>query len=295
MANPKSLSLSRYLRQRVDAMEPTERALAMVEARMARSSLFNTDASKQIIHVSHKIANPAPLGLFGFGVTTALLQGAVTGISGAETASWAVAFAFGFGGTAQFIAGLIDFFRQNMFGGVSFCTYGAFWWSVAIYSTLTKMASSVDGKPLLAPSVDGEAFMLAAFGVLTLILACCTFAMNGVLVALFWTLALLFFFLCGGMYNHTMHQFAGWFGLVVAAIAVYAAAAELINDTYGRAILPIFSLNGKKEAVIAEEPLDILSVQRWYLEYSDSDDGTMGNKPRIGDSARGSSENDNNV
>lgn len=256
-------------------MESIERSCIRLEQRLARCPVFDSDPRQRTLQVStrHEIANPAALGLFGFGITTALLQGAVTGISGAATMSWAIAFALGFGGTAQVVAGIIDFRRNNMFGGTAFLTYGCFWWSVAAYDVLTRLPSYEVAEAVLDVSRDGKAMMLkqAIMGVLTIVLALCTFNMNLVMVLLFWMLALLFFFLCGGVYNNTMEKFAGWWGLCVAAVAIYAAAAQLINDTYHRQVLPIVALRRNKESHAGgdvEAPCDLVDLHtaRWKDE-----------------------------
>ena len=75
-----------------------------------------------------KLANPAPLGLFGFALTTWLLSMVNAGLLAGTTVPLVVAMAFAYGGTAQFAAGLMEMAKGNSFGFAAFCSYGAFWW-----------------------------------------------------------------------------------------------------------------------------------------------------------------------
>jgi succinate-acetate transporter protein len=80
-----------------------------------------------------QLANPAPLGLAGFALTTWMLSMVNAGWFGSDAMPLVLALAFAYGGTAQFFAGLMEFPRGNSFGFVAFCSYGAFWWSFALY------------------------------------------------------------------------------------------------------------------------------------------------------------------
>ncbi len=100
------------------------------------------------------------------------------------------------------------------FGFTAFTTYGAFWMSFAIYNILTR-SIGVNGQPILQPSLNGEQFMLGAFALITFIFFLCTFAMNAVLTALFFSLACLYALLAWGVDNHTVHQVAGYWCFVL--------------------------------------------------------------------------------
>ena len=80
-----------------------------------------------------RLANPAPLGLTGFALTTWMLSMVNAGWFGADGVPLVLATAFAFGGTAQFCAGLMEMPRGNTFGFVAFCSYGAFWWAFALF------------------------------------------------------------------------------------------------------------------------------------------------------------------
>lgn len=121
----------------------TPRGLSVVTPRapsMARSmALYQSafDYSKEIKAVHREqVANPAPLGLFAFGLTTALLQGPNTAITDEPTLFFVWSFAAFFGGLAQLLAGMWEFKRQNTFGATAFTSYGAFWMSMSIWGIL---------------------------------------------------------------------------------------------------------------------------------------------------------------
>lgn len=116
---------------------------------------------------------------------------------------------------------------------MAFTSYGGFWMAVALNGTL--VASGV-----YSVSIPGERMMLSLWGIYTFLLWLCTFSSNLALSSLFLTLALLFFFLAGGQTNSSLMKFAGVWGFVVSAIAWYLAVATLMEDLYGRVVLPIF-------------------------------------------------------
>ncbi|KAI7842166.1 hypothetical protein COHA_004189 [Chlorella ohadii] len=186
-------------------------------------------------------ADPTALGLFGFALTTALLQGPFTTLTEPTSSQIAMGFGFFFGGLAQFCAGLLNYQRRNTFGCVAFCCFGAFWMSIAIYETL------VFGKVYAPVPNEGKQLMLAMWGILTFLLWLCTFKLTIATSAVFLTLSLLFFFLAGGVGTsqsaRNFTKFAGAWGFLVAAIAFYDGIAALLKDAYGRSILPVGPLS----------------------------------------------------
>jgi uncharacterized protein len=178
-----------------------------------------------------KLANPAPLGLTGFALTTFLLSAVNAGLFPHEAVPMVVASAFAFGGTAQFFAGLMEMPRGNTFGFVAFCSYGAFWWTFALYA-----AFFAGGVP--APFVG---YWLLLWGVFTLIMWFASLALNRALQAIFLALWITFFLLALKDFTGIgwIGVLGGYTGLLTAVFAVYLAAAEVINETHGRAVLPI--------------------------------------------------------
>ncbi len=178
-----------------------------------------------------KLANPAPLGLAGFALTTWMLSLVNAGFYTGTSVPMVLALAFAFGGTAQFCAGLLEFPRGNTFGFVAFCAYGAFWWSFALF-----VKFFATGVP--AGTVAWYLFM---WGVFTSYMFIATLKLNRVLQLIFLALLITFFVLAAGDWtgNPTLHQAGGYLGLLTAALAFYLSAAEVINETHGATVLPI--------------------------------------------------------
>lgn len=179
-----------------------------------------------------KFANPAPLGLFGFAVTTWLLSMFNVKWFAIDTFPLIFSCAFAFGGTAQFLAGLLEYPRGNTFGFVAFCSYGAFWWSLALY---IEVFGGKGPLAFLGAYLVVWAVFTAALGIATLKIP------NRPLQLVFLTLTIAFMLLgLSHLLNmDILHTLGGWVGMVTAAAAFYLAAAEVINETHGRTVLPI--------------------------------------------------------
>ena len=179
-----------------------------------------------------KLANPAPLGLTGFALTTWLLSLVNAGFYPGAAVPLVLASAFAFGGTAQFFAGLMEMPRGNTFGFVAFCAYGAFWWSFALFVEF------------FAPANVPASFIgwwLALWGFFSLFMFIGTLALNRALQLIFGALVITFFLLAGAdlFAIPALKMYGGYFGLLTAALAFYLAAAEIINETHGRVVLPV--------------------------------------------------------
>ncbi len=178
------------------------------------------------------MANPAPLGLAGFGMTTILLNIHNAGFF--ELNVMIMAMGIFYGGMAQIIAGVLDLKRGNMFGGVAFTSYGFFWLTLVFIWTAPNL-----GLPATSPV--GLGCYLAMWGVLTFFLFLGT--LNGALVGklVFSTLVVLFALLSAANFtgSHTLHVVAGYVGLACGSFAFYEAMALILNDKYGRKVLPL--------------------------------------------------------
>jgi succinate-acetate transporter protein len=178
-----------------------------------------------------KLANPAPLGLFGFALTTWLLSMVNAGLLAPTSVPLVLAMAFAYGGTAQFAAGLMEMVKGNTFGFVAFCSYGAFWWSFALF-----VEFFAAGVPAAAVG-----WYLVCWGVFTFAMWIGTFALNRTLFAIFLCLWVTFFLL--GFKDllgiPTLGTLGGYGGLLTALLAAYLGAADVINEVHGRAVLPI--------------------------------------------------------
>jgi succinate-acetate transporter protein len=182
-----------------------------------------------------KLANPAPLGLFGFALTTWILSLINAGLIPGGSMGVVLALALAFGGTAQFFAGLMEMSKGNTFGFVAFCSYGAFWWSFAL---LIKFF--VAGIPAADAGV-ALGWYLIVWGAFTTVMLIASFALNRALQLIFIALTPTFFLLAAGFLagNPELTVIGGYGGLITALLAAYLGAADVINETYGRTVLPI--------------------------------------------------------
>jgi hypothetical protein len=182
------------------------------------------------------IANPAPLGLCAFGTTTVLLNFHNAGLF--EINSMILAMGIFYGGLAQVIAGIIEAKKNNTFGLTAFTSYGFFWLSLVALIVMPKLGW------MAAPSENAMVAYLAVWGVFTLLLFFGTLKLNRALQFVFATLTLLFFLLALGDYtgNNTIKHVAGYEGIVCGVSAIYTGFAGLLNEMFGRIVLPIGSV-----------------------------------------------------
>jgi succinate-acetate transporter protein len=182
------------------------------------------------------IANPAPLGLCAFGTTTVLLNFHNAGLF--EMNSMILAMGIFYGGLAQVVAGIIEAKKNNSFGLTAFTSYGFFWLSLVALIVMPKMGW------VAAPSENAMVAYLAIWGVFTLLLFFGTLKLSRALQFVFATLTVLFFLLALGDYtgNSAIKHFAGYEGIVCGASAIYAGVAGLLNEMYGKIVLPIGSV-----------------------------------------------------
>jgi len=179
------------------------------------------------------IANPAPLGLCAFGMTTVLLNLANAGFI--ELSSMILAMGIFYGGIAQVIAGVIESKKNNTFGLTAFTSYGFFWLSLVGLILMGKWGW------FTAPSGSGMAAYLGIWGLFTLCLFFGTLKLNRALQLVFGTLVILFVCLAieKGTGNAGVGKFAGYEGIVCGLIAIYAGVATLLNEVYGKTVLPL--------------------------------------------------------
>lgn len=190
------------------------------------------------------IGNPAPLGLYAFGLTTAFLQGAVTTItSPGATVDMVSCFAMFYGGMIQLLAGMWEMWKANTFAATAFSSYGGFWMGYALYQIL-KAANVWTGQSSSTPvksfnPVEADQMMLSLWGILTFCFFIQTLRINRALQTLFISLTILFFLLAGGAKNELCNKVAGWVGIWVALVAFYAATAILTGEVWNYEYLPL--------------------------------------------------------
>jgi succinate-acetate transporter protein len=181
-----------------------------------------------------KIANPAPLGLAGFGLTTVLLSCVNAGVIPADGATAVVPLAFAFGGLAQIIAGILEYVNGNTFGMVAFTSYGTFWWWYAF------MVWTVGAGWIKAPAPVAVAVALGLWGVFTLYMWVSTFRANKGVWTVFLLLWITFFLLSAGDFGVAGAKVLGGFvGILTGLAALYVSFAEVTNGTFGRTVIPL--------------------------------------------------------
>jgi succinate-acetate transporter protein len=188
---------------------------------------------------TNKLANPGPLGLMGFGMTTVLLNLHNAGFF--PLTSVIISMGIFFGGLAQIMAGLLEYKKGNTFGMTAFISYGSFWLSLVGILLLPRLS--------LAEPTDATVLgiYLALWGVFTLFMFFGTLCANRALQFIFASLTLLFAMLAIGNItgNHALLTFAGYEGVICGASAIYLAMAEVLNEQFGRTVLPIGSVTAK--------------------------------------------------
>ena len=181
------------------------------------------------------IANPAPLGLAGFGLTTVVLSCINASLIPPEAGSVVVPLAFAYGGLAQIIAGILECRQGNTFGTVAFISYGTFWWWYAL------LLWSVGAGWLKPPHSSGIGLTLLMWGVFTFYMWIVTFRLNRTLWFVFLTLWLAFFLLAAGDLGlgAGLRKLGGLDGILCGALALYLSFAEVANAVARRTTIPL--------------------------------------------------------
>jgi succinate-acetate transporter protein len=183
--------------------------------------------------MEEKLANPAPLGLMGFGMTTILLNLHNAGMWG--VGSMILAMGLFYGGIAQIIAGIMEFKKGNTFGTTAFTSYGAFWLTLVFLWLAPELGWWE------APEEGALVAYLVMWGLFTSFMFVPTLKLNRAVQVVFLSLAVLFFLLAlrDVTDNEVIGKIAGIEGILCGISAVYLAMAEVINEYYGRTVLPI--------------------------------------------------------
>ena len=178
-----------------------------------------------------KIANPGPLGLAGFGLTTCVLSAINAGLLPHEAVPVVVPLAFAYGGVAQLIAGVLEFRNGNTFGTVAFTSYGLFWWWFAF------LQWTVGAGWLKAPPASGVAVVLLMWGIFTFLMWIVTFRTSKAVFSIFLLLWITFFLLAAGDFGYGTGKIGGYFGLVTGIDALLVAFIEVLNATANRTVI----------------------------------------------------------
>jgi succinate-acetate transporter protein len=188
-----------------------------------------------------KLANPAPLGLFGFGMTTVLLNIHNAGFY--PLGAMILAMGLVYGGLAQVIAGAMEFKKGNTFGTLAFSSYGLFWWSLVILLLLPNF--TLVNPAVIAPNDTAMAAYFFMWGIFTLLMFFGTINKNRAIQFVFGSLVTLFFLLTAVRITGSSELLliTGIEGIICGASAIYTGIAEVLNETYDRIVLPLCHVN----------------------------------------------------
>ena len=191
-----------------------------------------------VTQIKDTTANPAPLGLLGFGMTTVLLNLHNAGFY--ELNTMILAMGMCYGGLAQIIAGIMEWKKGNTFATTAFISYGFFWLSLVALIVLPKL--NFIQPPIAAADAKAMSAYLALWGIFTAVMFLGTFRLNRALQVVFGTLTILFFLLAYGDFTAAsadFKHFTGYEGLICGFAAIYTGLAQVLNELFGKIILPL--------------------------------------------------------
>jgi succinate-acetate transporter protein len=194
---------------------------------------------KEVITLRDTSANPAPLGLMGFGMTTVLLN--LHNIGLFPLGAMILSMGIFYGGFAQIIAGIMEWKKNNTFGETAFISYGFFWLSLGAIILFPIVGWSAE------PSNVGMAFYLGMWGIFTAFLFIGTFKLNKALMFVFGSLTLLFLLLslAHALDSANITKLAGIVGVFCGFCAIYTAMAQVLNGIYGKVVFPLGAIRDK--------------------------------------------------
>ena len=184
------------------------------------------------------IADPGPLGLAAFALTTFVLSCVNAGLLNAGVESIVAGLALFYGGLGQFVAGMWEFRQGNTFGATAFASYGAFWmafWGIGEFFKPTAGVSPADINQAVG-------VFLLGWTIFTAYMLIAALRTTAAITAVFAALTLTFLFLAIGKFadSSAITKFGGWLGLLTALLAWYASFAVVVNSTWKRTVLPVY-------------------------------------------------------
>jgi succinate-acetate transporter protein len=185
-------------------------------------------------HLKDTTGNPAPLGLLGFGMTTVLLNLHNAGFY--ELNSMILAMGICYGGAAQIVAGIMEWRKGNTFATTAFLSYGLFWFSLVVLIVLPKLGWATPSNEV------AMAAYLFMWGLFTAAMFIGTLRLHVAGQIVFGSLTILFFLLAIGDFTNAapgFKQFTGYEGIFCGFSAIYAGLAQVLNEIYGKVILPL--------------------------------------------------------
>lgn len=193
------------------------------------------NSSETPLIIKDTTANPAPLGLLGFGMTTVLLNLHNAGFYGLN--SMIIGMGIFVGGIAQIIAGVQEWKKNNTFGATAFTAYGSFWIALVTIWLLPKTSFGAD----LKSDETSMGWFLLMWGLFTAFMFVGTLRLNRALQTVFGSLVVLFLLLAIGDFTgiKAIKVIAGYEGIFCGLSAIYACAAQILNEVYGKTVLPL--------------------------------------------------------
>ena len=190
--------------------------------------------------VGWKPADPGPLGLAAFAMTTFVLSMFNSNLVDAKGTPVVLGLALAYGGIVQLVAGLWEFRTGNTFGAVAFCSFGAFW--ISFWALNVFYAKQIGGNAGHAVGV-----YLWAWAIFTAYMTVAALRVSGAVLLVFVLLTATFILLAIGATgpHESITHVGGYVGLATAAAAWYASFAAVTNSTFGRVVLPVFPLSGR--------------------------------------------------
>jgi succinate-acetate transporter protein len=210
------------------------------EMRDERTTRTTPEPAPAPADTTANIADPGPLGLAAFALTTFVLSLFNAGLAPEALEPAVLPLALFYGGIAQFVAGLWEFRKANTFGATAFCSYGAFWLAFAAYVQFIEPEMEASGVPE-ASITTATGIFLVGWAIFTLYMLIASLRTTSALVGVFATLFLTFALLAVGDLTGVdgIATIGGFVGLLSALIAWYASAAVVTNATWGRTVMPV--------------------------------------------------------
>jgi uncharacterized protein len=199
-------------------------------------------------------ADPAPLGLGAFALTTFLLSAANAGWMTKATGDAWLGYAFAYGGLCQLLAGMWEFRNRNVFGATAFSTYGGFWIGLGLWALLVAPPPAGAGPLVVAAHAAAAGkdlgWILLAFAIFNTYMLAWSTQVNLAVFGVFLTLEATEVILFIGNFaaNSNVIKIGGYVGVVTAAVAWYTSAAGVINGMRGSALLPVGKPIGARAA-----------------------------------------------
>jgi succinate-acetate transporter protein len=187
-----------------------------------------------------KPADPGPLGLGAFAMTTFVLSMFNSNLVNDKGLPVVLGLALAYGGIVQLLAGMWEFRTGNTFGALAFCSFGAFW--ISFWALNVFYAKQIGGNAGHAVGV-----YLWAWAIFTAYMTVAALRVSGAVLLVFVLLTITFVLLAIGAVgaHKTVTHWGGYLGLATAAAAWYASFAAVTNSTFGRTVLPVFPLSGR--------------------------------------------------